>query len=85
MVRSSRQTAADRKKSSGIWNRKIEQRNRKRKAGMKRNKHGVRKKGKEKREGEKKSREEREGRLESLTICRCYYKGSTFSSVILRP
>ena len=24
-------------------------------------------------------------RLESLTICRCSYKGSTFSSVILRP
>ena len=24
-------------------------------------------------------------RLESLTICRCRYKGSTFSSVILRP
>ena len=24
-------------------------------------------------------------RLESLTICRWYYKGSTFSSVILRP
>ena len=24
-------------------------------------------------------------RLESLTICRCNYKGSTFSSVILRP
>ena len=24
-------------------------------------------------------------RLESLTICRCHYKGSTFSSVILRP
>ena len=24
-------------------------------------------------------------RLESLTMCRCYYKGSTFSSVILRP
>ena len=24
-------------------------------------------------------------RLESLTICRCDYKGSTFSSVILRP
>ena len=24
-------------------------------------------------------------RLECLTICRCNYKGSTFSSVILRP
>ena len=24
-------------------------------------------------------------RLESLTVCRCNYKGSTFSSVILRP
>ena len=24
-------------------------------------------------------------RLESLTVCRCYYKGSTFSSVIWRP
>ena len=24
-------------------------------------------------------------RLESLTICRCHYKGSTFFSVILRP
>ena len=24
-------------------------------------------------------------RLECLTICRCHYKGSTFSSVILRP
>ena len=24
-------------------------------------------------------------RLERLTICRCNYKGSTFSSVILRP
>ena len=24
-------------------------------------------------------------RLESLTICRCIYKGSTFSSVILKP
>jgi len=24
-------------------------------------------------------------RLESLTICRCHYKGSTFSSIILRP
>ena len=24
-------------------------------------------------------------RLESLTICGCYYKGSTFSSIILRP
>ena len=24
-------------------------------------------------------------RLESLTICRCHYRGSTFSSVILRP
>ena len=24
-------------------------------------------------------------RLESLTICRCSYKGSTLSSVILRP
>ena len=24
-------------------------------------------------------------RLESLTVCRCLYKGSTFSSVILRP
>ena len=24
-------------------------------------------------------------RLEHLTICRCHHKGSTFSSVILRP
>ena len=24
-------------------------------------------------------------RLESLTVCRCHYKGSTFFSVILRP
>ena len=24
-------------------------------------------------------------RLESLTICRCHYKGSIFSSVIVRP